>query len=468
VEQKIACFVEAHMDEMIEDIARLVAIRSIKGEPEAGAPFGAGPAEALTCAKQMAEGYGFSVRNEGGYVLEVNMNGNGDELGILCHLDVVHEGTGWSTPPYELDRREGRIYGRGAADNKGPAVAALYAMRCVRELGIPLKKNVRLMLGTDEENGSSDLKEYFKYRAVPRLCFSPDAAFPVYNIEKGRFAPTFFARFAENSDLPRVVSAEGGHAINIVPETAEACVEGMRATEIKRYADAFSAKAEVNFVIEEDVNAPGRVWIRSMGAATHASYPEYGKNALTAVITLLASMPFAESEGFAKIKATAGLLPHGDFAGEAVGIKMADQLSGPLTCNLGTFRYSLTQIEGGIDIRCPICSNEENVSQVMAAKFDQEGLSLSKTEMSKAHYIPENLPFIKTLLKAYERYTGKKGECLSMGGGTYVHGMENSVAFGPCYPETETFAHAADEYAVIDELKACVKIFAQVIIDMCA
>lgn len=462
--KKIDSFVRDNSAQMLEDIKKIVAVRSVKGNPEQDKPYGPEPAAALECMEEIVKEHGLSTRNVDGYMLEVNLNDKPDGLGILCHLDVVHEGSGWTTPPYEMDIRDGRIYGRGVADNKGPAIASLYAMKCVRELGIDLNKNVRLMLGTDEECGSSDLVEYWKRATPPPYCFSPDAAFPVYNIEKGRFGPHFTAAFEESLELPRVIRISGGNAVNIVPDEAEAEIEGMDIETVTRLAEDCSRKLEIKFSTEEK---GGRILIKAKGVSTHASYPEDGNNALTGILALIASMPMAGSEGFEYIKAAAELLPHGDWLGEAAGIKMSDELSGPLTCNLGTFEYTVSSLDGGIDIRSPICGGKENVALAMEKNFGDRGMDLSTTDMVLPHHVPEELPFIQTLMHHFEDVTGIKGECLAMGGGTYVHGMKNSVAFGAAFPDTDTFAHAPDEYAIIEELEACVKIFARIIIDMC-
>lgn len=464
MDNSIRSFIERNKDKMLDDIKTIIAVRSVKGDAKPGMPYGEGPAAAVKCMEALAKSHGFETKNVDGYVLEVNMNSLPDELGILCHLDVVHEGTGWTTPPYEADIREGRIYGRGSADNKGPAIASLYAMKCVKELNVPLKKNVRLMLGTDEECGSSDLVEYWKRATPPPFCFSPDAAFPVYNIEKGRFAPHFTASFSSSDSMPKIVSINGGNAVNIVPEAAFAEISGISLAEMQKYGEEYTGKTGVTFTFEEKGDA---IAIKAAGVSTHASYPAEGNNALTALIALLSNMPFADSEGFNKLKAVAELLPHCDYSGKAVGIDVEDEISGALTCNLGTFEYTDTQIIGGIDIRSPICGNKENVALTMEKSFNEKGFTLDTNEMVLPHYVPEDMPFIKTLLKNYEEVTGMKGECVSMGGGTYVHGMKNSVAFGAAFPDTDTYAHSADEYAVIDELVACVEIFARVIIEMC-
>ena len=159
----ISQWVEAHREEFLEDIKALVRIRSDRGEPQPGAPFGEGPNNALTKALEIAGGYGFKTTNYDGYVGTVDyLPDNDHHLDILSHMDCVPVADGWTvTGPFDPIVKDGRIYGRGTADDKGPGVAALYALRCLKELNVPLKHNVRLIWGTDEECGSGDIAHYY-------------------------------------------------------------------------------------------------------------------------------------------------------------------------------------------------------------------------------------------------------------------------------------------------------------------
>ncbi|MDR1765336.1 MAG: Sapep family Mn(2+)-dependent dipeptidase [Lachnospiraceae bacterium] len=524
------------MDRILRDIGRLVAVRSVMGDAKPGKPFGDDVAAAVDVAARIAGELGFESSNVDGYVLEVNLNDKPDALGIMCHLDVVPEGNGWTTPPYVADVRDGRIYGRGTADNKGPAVCALYALKCVKDMGVALTKNVRLMLGTNEENGSSDLTEYFKRRSVPPVSFSPDAAFPVYNIEKGRYGKYFAAGWADAGDAAaagpapgakrggstgskagsqdpgahdgscaarKICCVDAGIALNVVPDVATAVVEGFRAGDLLPYLKAAEEKTGVKFSAKSvggaagagaadgapgaglpgqggpapdqvgagvevlDTDGTARFEITAKGVGTHASFPEEGNNALTALVSLLNSMPFADCAAVRALWGVGEVFPHGDTAGVAAGVAMSDEESGPLTLSLDILHMDEKGIKGGFDARCPIISDEKNTSKVLAAALAKHGLLVEDTEMVLPHYVPADSPFIKTLLRVYEEETGLPGECVSMGGGTYVHDIPGSVAFGAAFPDTETNAHAADEYSVIDELAANVRIYVKVILEMC-
>ncbi|MBR6614953.1 MAG: M20/M25/M40 family metallo-hydrolase, partial [Lachnospiraceae bacterium] len=154
--EQIEQYIDAHKEEMLADIIELCKIDSAKGPYEEGKPFGEGPFQALAKGLEIGEKHGFAITNYDNYVGTIDLNDKEKQLDILAHLDIVPGGEGWTvTTPFEPVIKDGKIYGRGTSDDKGPAMTALYAMKAIKELGIPVKKNVRLILGTDEECGSS-------------------------------------------------------------------------------------------------------------------------------------------------------------------------------------------------------------------------------------------------------------------------------------------------------------------------
>lgn len=464
--EKIEAYIEAHKQEMLDDICELCRINSERMEAEEDMPFGPGPAECLDAALDMAEGYEFETQDYDGYVGVVDFSTElPRQLDILAHLDVVPAGEGWTvTEPFNPIVKDGRLYGRGTADDKGPAVAALYAMRAVKELGIPLKKNVRLILGTDEECGSSDIEHYYATEKEAPMTFSPDGEYPVVNVEKGRLAGDFTAEFAASEALPRLVSIKAGTKVNVVPGKAKATVEGLSQEVLEEAAKAVTAETGVAF---EFVCDGALCEITAVGAGAHASTPEEGKNALTALLKLILALPFASCPQLDCLKQTYELMPHGDVSGKALGIQMEDEVSGALTLAFSMLTVTADSLKGQFDSRVPVCGTEENVLNAAKVKMAEAGLTLHNDKMTEPHLVDGNSPFVQTLLRAYERYTGLKGECLAIGGGTYVHHLKNGVAFGASMPGTDNRMHGADEFAVIDELVMSAKMFAQVIVDLC-
>ena len=193
--EKIKDYIYSNKEYLLSALAELVAIPSVKSEPEPGAPFGKMPRKALDKMLEICADAGFktSLRYDVAGTADLCPDDNFPALGILCHLDVVPAAgqKGWKTDPFTMTEKNGILYGRGVIDDKGPLCAALLAMKCVKELGIPMKKGVRLIFGTDEENGSEDLEIYLAKDRLPENVFTPDASFPIINIEKGMMNASF-------------------------------------------------------------------------------------------------------------------------------------------------------------------------------------------------------------------------------------------------------------------------------------
>ena len=464
--EKIEEYMNAHTQEMIEDICELCRINSVKMPAEEDMPYGPAVAECLDAALDMAEGYGCEVQDYDGNVGCVDFDTTlPSQLDILAHLDIVPAGEGWQvTKPFEPAVKDGMLYGRGTADDKGPAVAALYAMRAVKELGIPLKKNVRLILGTDEECGSSDIRHYYETEKEAPTTFSPDGQYPVVNVEKGRLEGHFTGEFEPSDALPRLVKIEAGTKVNVVPGKAKATVEGFELSVLEKAAGEVKDKTGIEFQF-----APEEAFceITAVGTGSHASRPEEGNNAITGLLALLCSLPFAPCPQIECLKKTAALMPHGDVNGTTLGVDMEDQVSGRLTLAFSMLTVDKAGLDGQFDSRVSACGNEENVLKVIKSKMADNGLCLLNDSMTPPHLVDADSLLVKTLLSIYERYTGQKGKCLSIGGGTYVHNLKNGVAFGASMPGTENRMHGADEFAVVEELVISAKMFAQAIVELC-
>lgn len=465
--EKIEAYMQAHTQEMVEDICELCRINSEKMPAEEDMPFGPGAAECLDAALDMAEGYGFEVQDYDGYVGCVDFDSTlPRQLDILAHLDVVPAGEGWQeTEAFRPVLKEGILYGRGTADDKGPAVAALYAMRAVKELGIPLKKNVRLIMGTDEECGSSDIRYYYEKEPEAPMTFSPDGQYPVVNVEKGRLEGHFTAEFEASDALPRLTGLEAGTKVNVVPGKAKATVEGLERSLLQEAADAVKEATGIEFELSfQDPVCE----ITAVGVGAHAARPQEGNNAITGLLTLLCRLPLAACPQTEFLKKLLALMPHGDVNGRALGVAMEDEVSGLLTLAFSMLKTGASGLEGQFDSRVPVCGNEDNVLKVIRERMAEEGLTLHNDSMTPPHIVDGESLFVKTLLRVYEDYTGREGKCLSIGGGTYVHNLKNGVAFGASMPGTDNRMHGADEFAIVEELVTSARMFAQVIVDLCS
>lgn len=452
-----------HRQEFTDDLCRLLKIESVKGEALPDMPYGPGPAAALDAAMSMARDYGFTVTDHDHRVVTVDMNDCPAQLDILAHLDVVPGGEGWTvTSPFAPVVKSDIIYGRGTSDDKGPAMAALYALRAVKELNIPLKKNVRLILGTDEECGSSDVAWYYAHNPEAPMTFSPDAEFPVINIEKGRIHGLLSACW-QTSTLPCLRSLHCGERANVVSRTARATVAGFTAAEAADVASQVEQATGVAFTLQD--TAAG-LHVTAQGVSAHGSTPEKGNNPLTGLLTLLCRLPLADGS-VPYLAALNRLFPHGDYYGAAAGIARKDDLAGPTTAALTVLHLENGALSGEFDVRTSLSATEENTDAVLRRALTDAGFAY-QCSTTRPHHVPADSPLVQELLHCYKTYTGQKGETLAMGGATYVHDLKNGVAFGCIPPEVDTHMHGADEWMSLDTLFLSAKMFAQAIIDLCS
>ena len=462
----IRAWFEAHRSAFVSDVIELCKIQSDRTAPMEGMPYGEGPYRALMAGKALCDREGFATKVYDNRVITADLTNLEPGLDILAHLDVVPAPPEkWTVcQPYEPIEKDGKIYGRGTSDDKGPAIAALYAMACVRDLKIPMNKNVRLILGSDEECGSSDIAVYYATEPEAPMTFSPDASFPVINCERGGFHPLLTANYPVCEALPRVISVDAGVKGNVIPDDAEAVVEGFSVESIQPYCDAASTATGARYILTGDES---RLHIMCKGVGGHAASPEAANNALTALMDLIGRLPLAESEAHSRLKAVAALFPHGDWDGKTLGIDMEDEVSGRLTISFTIFHYSTTALKAEADCRSPICATKENLVDQTTKAAAALGLTNEGQHLRAPHYVPGDSHFVQTLLSCYEDWTGNKGECIAIGGGTYVHALKNGVAFGAGFPGTDTHMHGADEFAIVDELIDSGMIFADTIIRLC-
>ena len=462
--QAIEKWFEAHKDEMIEAVGELVSHPSVSGAAEGDMPFGKKAYEGLMAAKALIEKKGFEVKCYENAIISADLNGGEPTLGILAHTDVVPEGTGWDTDPYKMEVKDGMLWGRGTADDKGPAVAALYAMCAAREIEPNLTKNCRIILGSSEETGMTDLPIYEKYEKYPPMVFSPDSGYPVTNLEKGKFGLTFNCGWVESKTLPRILSIKGGTVSNIVPREATAVIEGLDISAAEAACKNVSEKfgAEITYRVLED----GSVEITAHGKAAHASAPFAGLNAHTLLISVLTELPIAECDGYYRLKLLGEILPHGDYYGKSLGVACEDEVSGKLTMNFGVFEYGLRGMSGNLDMRTPVCADSLDLEKTAYSRFGKAGIACSTDEKLPSHYVPADSPFVQTLMRVYKDYTGLEGEPIAAGGLTYAHGIPGAVAFGCELPGSEHNIHSANERFSIHELMVGAKIFTQIILDL--
>lgn len=456
MKNRINDYIRSHKEEMLRDLAELVAIPSVRGEAQEGAPFGQEPKNALNKMLELCSGYGFRTECVADVVGRADLGDGEPALGILAHMDVVPvEPANWKTDPFTMTEKNGTLFGRGVIDDKGPAVAALYAMRAIKELGIPLKKSVRLLFGTDEENGSGDMRIYLKHEQLPPAVFTPDGSFPVINIEKGMMRSHFKG---EIDGTGKIISFVGGSIPNAVPDKASAVVEGITADEVRSEFADIGAEFSVS---EEN----GAVIITAVGKSAHASTPESGINAVTAMIKLLNRLGVDGRQGEI-LRGLEKYFPFGETDGESVGFKCSDH-SGALTCVFSIFSMDRNGCSGTIDVRFPCCTNLSEVEKAERSALTSAGCEFAGFMGDEPHCVDENSDFVQALLRVYEQVEGEKGHCIAIGGGTYVHNVDGGVAFGAERGDTDYHMHGADEFITVEELLKDAVLYAMAVIEIC-
>ncbi len=415
-------------EQMIEDIGGLVAIPSVDKGPGCEECR-----EAMEKMASYARRDGMETFYHEGYCLSI-MAGDGEkEIGIWNHLDVVPAQGNWMYQPFSLHRKNGYLIGRGVQDNKGPAVAAYYAMRYCREKGKLKHIRVRQILGVMEETGMDDVKYYVNHYRAPDYSFVADCGFPVCCGEKGICR----VELTTEEAMGQFTLLEGGTVCNSVPESAKAEL-------------TLSGKA---------------VALCGEGVSGHAADPENTVNA----IGVLADRLLAEELGEKERRAVAFLrAAASDGYGEGLGISCEDELSGRLTCNAGVVTLSEGHIRLVLDIRYPVTAKGSRFLPKLEEEARQAGYVIGKVHDDPPYYRGKDDPFVKTLMDAWTAETGQTGEPFVMGGGTYARHIPNAVAFGPGMerdygsiglPEGHGNCHCADEAEAADNLKCAVRIY---------
>ena len=404
--------IEKSFENQVKDLQELIRIPSVsRGEPREGMPYGENVYNALRKAQEIARKLGFDKVWDVEARCGVVEYGEGDELvAVMAHLDVVPEGTGWQYPPYGAEIHDGAMYGRGTADDKGAAVSALYALYALKESGAKMRRRVRILLGCDEERGSTGMERYREVEGEPDLAFTPDATYPVVNSEMNISHMYFEKKY------PTAVRAKVGTATNVIPGEAAAQVPVLAYT----------------------------------GKEGHASMPDHADNALMKLLRGLSEsdLPAADKETFAGL---ASLLC-GYNHGEGLGVDFTDA-SGRLTLAPTILRADEEGVTIGFDCRYPASMTFEQLTGPIDQRLGALGFVVKERSNSLGHYIAPDTELVSTLMDVYGELSGdREAKPLSIGGGTYAREFKNAVAVGVTRPDRPDLCHIANENILLSEM----------------
>ncbi|CAG9622147.1 dipeptidase PepV [Sutcliffiella rhizosphaerae] len=461
--------VEMRKDDLIKDTQALLQINSVLNEEEVSpeSPFGKGIEEALQFLLQKGKADGFVTKNVDHFAGHIEHGQGKDLVGILCHVDVVPEGDGWTDEPFSATIRDGKIFARGAIDDKGPTMAAYYALKIVKEMELPLSKRVRIIIGTDEESGWQCVDHYFKQEEMPTIGFAPDADFPIIHAEKGLGDIQLHLKFeGEENQSPAVtlLSFDSGRRLNMVPDHAQATLEISEGMD--EITHAFQSFISENAVEGEFTEEGSALTLSIKGVSAHAMEPDNGVNAGYHLATFLNTLPLdlnaATYVAFISEKLAF------DSRGKKLGIDYHDAVSADLTVNVGVFHYEKEASIGsiGVNIRFPVTCDTESVKGKLMQVTQENSFEVNKFRVVPPHHVPKEHELIQTLQKVYEEQTGEKADLLAIGGGTYARSLQAGVAFGPLFPGREDVAHQKDEHIFIEDLVKATAIYAQAIYEL--
>ena len=440
---------------LLKTLSESIQIRSVQSPAQEDAPYGEGVRKCLDHALAAAQALGFKT-GEMDHQMGWCEYGEGDEMiAVLGHLDVVPEGDGWTFDPFGGEIRDGKIFGRGSMDDKGPVFASLYALAALRDSGLPIRRRVRILFGTNEETGSNDMKYYKSHGGeLPLMGFTPDGEYPVINGEKGIINADFKVSYSQEGAV-RLVKIRGGSAHNVVPAAAQAeimCPASQRSQLIQAacHCSRITCQETENGFI-----------VYAAGENAHGATPELGVNAIGLLAKSLTALPLSGklAEAIRFLWEKIGL----DTTGKALGIALQDDPSGALSFNLGTIEGDENSFTVRLNYRYPVTCRYEDCAPICDTAFEAAGFEKNNELHKKSLYLPGDCELVKTLLQVYAEQTGLPAEPKSIGGGTYAKAIPNVVAFGPIFPGDEVREHKPDEFIEIDKLMKNLQIYAQAI-----
>ena len=417
---------EKYLDAAVKSISQSIRFDSSRGERTGNMPFGKGAYDCLQHFLSLAQTMGFETHDYDGYAGEV-VFGEGEEFGILCHLDVVPAGSGWTKDPFGGVVEEGRIWGRGAVDDKGPAICCLYALKALKDEGFTPEKKIKLIVGCNEESGWACIDHYNEVAHMPEIGFSPDADFPVIYAEKGILHLRL--HFPLNGKAP-FLRLEGGEIPNMV---CDFCTTTPRSINRKRAA-ACGLSIEDNRLV-------------ARGKCAHGSTPERGVNAIEPVLRYFKD----------KLPAAARALEC--LFDDVYGLKKLHDETGNLTISPNVIRFRRGELQILCDIRYPATFALADVFK----EIDCFGVKYETLQYQAPLFADKKSALVQTLLGVYEECTGKKAQPIAIGGGTYARALKQGVAFGPECEGDEPVIHRADEYITVERVKLLLEIYKKAI-----
>ncbi len=442
-----------YQDDFIKDLQGLLKIPSVLTEFSENAthPFGDAIHEAYEYMLNLGKRDGFVVKNVDNYSGHLEIGEGTETLGILCHLDVVPTGDGWRFAPFSATIEDGKIYARGALDDKGPTIAAYYAVKMLMDMNVKFNKRIRIILGLDEESEWRGVKRYFEKEKMPEVGFAPDASFPLIYGEKGIMDGTFTGKCDGNG----LYELQYGERTNVVPDKAIAIVDNKLTESFNQYL------VKNNYTGETKSLEDGKVQLIAFGKNAHAMEPDDGLNA---GFILLAFLNEHLNNKFVEFCCKYFTF---DSRMKKTGVNYENEIMGELTCNVGVGNYKNNVFSLVLNYRYPINTDTKSMTNKLIDIAGEYGFDYAVSRDKGPHFVDPNSDLVKTLHQAYIKYTNDfTSPLLTIGGGTYARSLKNAVAFGPEFPNKEALVHQPNEYVELEDLFKAVAIYADAIYNL--
>ncbi|REK75161.1 Sapep family Mn(2+)-dependent dipeptidase [Paenibacillus paeoniae] len=458
IDEKIGQWIQEHKSALLEDIAGFVNIPSVASyDPSSPYPFGERCAEAIQYVLNLGQRFGFQTINREYYCAEISLGDAAKRsVGIWGHADVVPAGEGWIYPPFACTVRDDFLIGRGVQDNKGAVIAVLYALRFIKELGIPLNYHLRHMIGSGEEIGMHDVAYYRKHYTTPDFNIVADSGFPVCYGEKGMLSVTLGCDLSD----PSILRMQGGEASNSVPGYAELVVS----RDGDATAKLSALPASIPYSESEET-----IILSAVGKAGHAAFPEGTQNAIAVLLEPLLHGAWFGEPARKQLERIYEICKYHD--GRALGIQCEDTISGALTCIGTKLQGQEGRLELELNIRYPI----QQSSEILLKQLEKSGFTLSHVHVSEPNYYNPDTPEVGRLTNVYRDVTGEQAEPFVMGGGTYARKLSHAVGFGPGLPtdlsplqlpQGHGHIHGPDEVQSIPNLLTALKIYIKALLEL--
>ncbi|CAG5363271.1 ArcT [Streptococcus pneumoniae] len=428
-------------DEFLISLKTLISYPSVLNEGENGTPFGQAIQDVLEKTLEICRDIGFTTYlDPKGYYGYAEIGQGAELLAILCHLDVVPSGdeADWQTPPFEATIKDGWVFGRGVQDDKGPSLAALYAVKSLLDQGIQFKKRVRFIFGTDEETLWRCMARYNTIEEQASMGFAPDSSFPLTYAEKGLLQVKLHGPGSDQLEL------EVGGAFNVVPGKAN--YQG------PLYEQVCNDLKEAGYDSKSTEQT-----VTVLGVPKHAKDASQGINAVIRLATILA--PLQEHPALSFLATQAGQ----DGTGRQIFGDIADEPSGHLSFNVAGLMINHERSEIRIDIRTPVLADKEELVELLTRCAQNYQLRYEEFDYLAPLYVAKDSKLVSTLMQIYQEKTGDNSPAISSGGATFARTMPNCVAFGALFPGAKQTEHQANECAVLEDLYRAMDIYAEAV-----